>query len=91
MQGEQRYLLRIPVVATIIQPVLSNLSPMGKKPKPVKTVLLKLRITPELKDKLEADAAERGITVSELVRRRMSRKKYVRKSGEESTERDRDR
>lgn len=58
-----------------------------KKEKPKKEVVLRLRITEDLKTKLEADAAERGISVSELVRRRMVRKPYVRKEG--STGKDR--
>ena len=60
-----------------------------KKAAPVKTVMLRIRITQDLKDRLERDVAERGITVSELIRRRMVRKPYVRrKGGEESTGRE---
>jgi predicted HicB family RNase H-like nuclease len=60
-----------------------------KKDASRKDVLLRLRVSQELKDKLEADAAERGISVSELVRRRMVRKPYVRrKGGEESNGKD---
>ena len=54
-----------------------------------KEVMLRIRISQELKDKLESDAQQRGITVSELIRRRVSRRAYTRRKGdEESTGKD---
>ena len=60
------------------------------KEKPTKDVVLKLRISSELKERVEKEAQQRGITVSELIRKRLVRKPYVRrKGGEESLRRDR--
>lgn len=58
-----------------------------KKEAPKKEVMLRIRISQELKDKLESDAQQRGISVSELIRRRMVRKPYQRQAG--STGKDR--
>ena len=61
-----------------------------KKAAAKKEVMLRIRISQDLKDKLEADAAERGISVSELIRRKVTRKPYtLRKGDEESTGKDR--
>lgn len=61
-----------------------------KKQTAPKTVMLRIRVTEELKDRLERDAAKRGISVSELIRRKVVRKPYVRrKGGEGSLRRDR--
>jgi predicted HicB family RNase H-like nuclease len=59
-----------------------------KQSKPKKDVMLRIRISQELKDRVEKEAQQRGISVSELIRKRLVRRPYGSKGSEESTGRE---
>jgi predicted HicB family RNase H-like nuclease len=59
-----------------------------KQPKPKKDIMLRIRISQELKDRVEKEAQQRGISVSELIRKRLVRRPYGSKGREESTGRE---
>ena len=54
------------------------------KKQPTKEVVIRLRVTPEFKERVEKEAARKGITVSELIRKKLVRKPYGRPHDEES-------
>ena len=73
-------------VATYFKHVL-YIEPM-KKREPKKDIMLRIRISQAMKDRIEREAEQRGITVSELIRKRLVRRPYG-KGSEESNGRDR--
>ena len=46
-----------------------------------KDVVIRLRVPVALKERVEKEAAKKGLTVSELIRKKLVRKPYTRRKG----------